>query len=47
VAAHNPCLVKLIGEAFGKPVLIPPDPQIIGAFGAALLALENVPAHHV
>lgn len=47
VAAHNPCLVKLVGEAFGKPVLVPPDPQLMGAFGAALLALENVPAHHV
>lgn len=47
VAAHNPCLVRLVGESFGKPVLVPPDPQTIGAFGAALLAMENVPAHHV
>lgn len=47
VAAHNPCLVRLVGESFGKPVLVPPDPQITGAFGAALLAMENVPAHHV
>ena len=47
VAAHNPCLVRLVGEAFGKPMFVPPDPQIMGAFGAALLAMENVPAHHV
>lgn len=47
VAAHNPCLVRLVGESFGKPVLVPPDPQLTGALGAALLAMENVPAHHV
>ena len=47
VAAHNPCLVKLMGEAFGKPVQVPPDSQLMGAFGAALLAMENQPAHHV
>jgi (R)-2-hydroxyacyl-CoA dehydratese activating ATPase len=47
VAAHNPCLVRLMGEAFGKPVQVPPDSQLMGAFGAALLAMENQPAHHV
>jgi predicted CoA-substrate-specific enzyme activase len=41
VVAHNPFLVKLIGETFGRPVLVPPDPQYVGAFGAALLALEK------
>ncbi len=43
VAAHNPCLVSLMGDAFGKPVLVPPDSQLTGAFGAALLAMENAP----
>ncbi len=47
VAAHNPCLVRLMGESFGKPVQLPPDPQMIGAFGAALLAKDNVHVHHV
>ncbi|MBI5393927.1 MAG: ATPase [Verrucomicrobia bacterium] len=47
VAAHNPCLVRLMGESFGKPVHVPPDPQFTGAFGAALLAKENVHTHHV
>jgi len=41
VIAHNPCLVKLMGESLGKPVLVPPEPQHIGAFGAALFALEQ------
>ena len=33
-------LVRLAGEAFGCPVLVPPEPQFIGAFGAALFAAE-------
>jgi len=41
VVAHNPLLVKLVGEAFGKEVIVPPNPQYIGAFGAALLAQEK------
>ena len=40
VAAYNPALVRLVEEAFGRPVLVPPDPQFIGAFGAALFAAE-------
>ncbi|MBM4042069.1 MAG: ATPase [Planctomycetes bacterium] len=41
VVAHNPILVKLAGEAFGTTPLVPPDPQFIGAFGAALFAREQ------
>jgi len=41
VVAHNPYLVRLVEEAFGRPVLVPPDPQYTGAFGAALAALER------
>jgi len=41
VVAHNPCLKELIEETFGKPALVPPDPQHVGAFGAALFALEK------
>ncbi|MBM4019770.1 MAG: ATPase [Planctomycetes bacterium] len=40
VVAHNPLLVALAGEAFAARVLVPPDPQHAGAFGAALEALE-------
>jgi predicted CoA-substrate-specific enzyme activase len=41
VVAHNPALLKLMEEAFGTPALVPPDPQFVGAFGAALFAMEH------
>ncbi len=41
VVAHNPVLAKLVEEGFGKGVLVPPEPQHIGALGAALIALES------
>jgi len=41
VVAHNPLLAVLIEESFATEVLVPPDPQYIGAFGAALFALEK------
>ena len=41
VVAHHPLLVKLAEEAFKTPALVPPDPQFVGALGAALLALER------
>ena len=40
VAAYNPALVKLVEESFGAAVHVPPEPQFIGALGAALFALE-------
>jgi predicted CoA-substrate-specific enzyme activase len=36
--AHNPCLQRLFAEALGVPLSVPPDPQIVGALGAALHA---------
>ena len=42
VVAHNPFLATLLGESFGQKVLVPPDPQHIGAFGAALFAMEGI-----
>ncbi len=41
VVANNPIIARLVEEAFGSPVLVPPDPQYVGAFGAALFALEG------
>ncbi len=41
VVAHNPVLVRLAEEAFGKPALVPPEPQFIGALGAALFAAQG------
>ena len=41
VVAHNPLLATLAEASFGTPAQVPPDPQCVGAFGAALLALEQ------
>lgn len=38
VAAHNPCLVAMLEEKLGRPVLVPEYPQFTGAMGAALFA---------
>jgi len=38
--AKNPCMRKLLSEKLGRPVLIPDDPQLIGALGAALLTAQ-------
>jgi activator of 2-hydroxyglutaryl-CoA dehydratase len=50
--AKNPAVVKLMGERLGLPVLLPPEPQITGALGAALIARhdslareKSLPAH--
>ena len=41
VIAYNPYLATLIEEAFGCRTLVPPDPQHVGALGAALFAMEK------
>jgi predicted CoA-substrate-specific enzyme activase len=41
VVANNPYLVSLIEESFGRPALVPPNPQYTGAMGAALIALDK------
>jgi len=41
VVAHNPFLATLIGRAFGTEAHMPPDPQYMGAFGAALFAARQ------
>jgi len=38
--AKNPCMVAFLAEKLGRKVLIPENPQFIGALGAALLASE-------
>jgi predicted CoA-substrate-specific enzyme activase len=40
VVAHNPYLVEMTAELIGRPVLLPTFPQLTGAHGAALYALE-------
>ena len=38
--AKNPCMRQLLAETLGRKVLAPEDPQLVGALGAALLAME-------
>lgn len=40
VVAYNPYLVKMLEERLNRKVFVPPLPQLTGAFGAALYALE-------
>jgi predicted CoA-substrate-specific enzyme activase len=39
--AKNRAIIKDIEKKLGLPVLIPPDPQMVGALGAALLAQDQ------
>ena len=41
VVAHNPYIVEMAGEMVGRPVVLPEFPQLAGAIGAALYALEG------
>ena len=41
VVAHNPYLVKMTEEMIKREVLVPAYPQLSGAVGAALYALEK------
>jgi predicted CoA-substrate-specific enzyme activase len=38
--AHNPCVKVLLAESRGEPILIPDDPDMVGALGAALYGLQ-------
>ena len=38
--AKNPCMQRFLAETLGRNVLVPEDPQLVGALGAALLARE-------
>ena len=41
VVAHNPFLVQMFEERIEKKIFVPPLPQLTGAFGAALYALDK------
>jgi (R)-2-hydroxyacyl-CoA dehydratese activating ATPase len=43
VIEHNPFLAELIQQQTPNPIRIPPHPQITGALGAALYALDGAP----
>jgi predicted CoA-substrate-specific enzyme activase len=41
VVAHNPIIVEMLEEQIGRAVRVPPLPQVTGAIGAALIAMEE------
>jgi len=41
VVAHNPHLVRMMEELIGRPILVPVKPQLTGAIGAALYAMNG------
>lgn len=41
VIAHNRYLAEMTAELIGRPVLVPPHPQLTGAIGAALYATSS------
>jgi activator of 2-hydroxyglutaryl-CoA dehydratase len=41
VVAYHPTMVSLLREALGSEVIVPPHPQEMGAFGAALAARDG------
>jgi predicted CoA-substrate-specific enzyme activase len=42
--AKNKGVVKAIEEESGQALVVPPEPQIVGALGAALLAMDGLPS---
>jgi predicted CoA-substrate-specific enzyme activase len=41
VVAHNPYLVKMTEEMIGRKIMVPEYPQLTGAIGAALFAMNQ------
>ena len=41
VVAHNPFIVEMTEEMIGRPVMLPELPQLAGAVGAALYAMDG------
>lgn len=44
VVAHHPHLVRMLADKLGSEVVVPPHPQEMGAFGAALAARDGAVA---
>jgi activator of 2-hydroxyglutaryl-CoA dehydratase len=40
--ARNPCLKYFLGGALGCEVKVPKDPQTVGAYGAAIIARDQI-----
>lgn len=41
VVAHNDVIITLLSEMTGRKVLVPPEPQLTGALGAALITIKT------
>ncbi len=41
VAAHNPAFLRILEQVVGRPIIVPPHPQLVGALGAALVARDE------
>ncbi len=39
--AKNPCMLQLLSETLGEELTTPDEPQIVGALGAAIIALSK------
>ena len=39
--AHSRAMVELLGAQLGHPIEVPPQPQLMGAYGAALVAIPR------
>ena len=46
VVAHNPYFVTMLEQKLEKDIFVPPSPQLTGALGAALFALETKGGTH-
>ncbi len=44
VVEHNGIIAEILTDRLGRPVWVPPHPQLMGALGAALYAMEGAPA---
>jgi activator of 2-hydroxyglutaryl-CoA dehydratase len=42
VVAHNPVVVDIFKARVSGEVIVPPHPQLTGAYGAALIARESL-----
>jgi activator of 2-hydroxyglutaryl-CoA dehydratase len=40
VVAYNDIILKILSNHVGKKILMPPEPQLCGALGAALFAKD-------
>jgi activator of 2-hydroxyglutaryl-CoA dehydratase len=39
--AKNQAVIQMLAEKIGHKIVTPPEPQIVGALGAALFALQS------